>query len=159
MVVIIGLAMTAGSKPSFFAPIGSRQPTIIAMMTVQNSVTETTAAIIMLVLVKMMMRRKLTSASAAPETTATPISLISTRGQSRSSISPSARLRMTVTEVWLPELPALSISIGMNAVSSTAPESSVSKWVMMVEVNVAEIISSISHGRRCATRLQTLVFI
>ena len=59
----------------------------------------------------------------------------------------------------LPELPALSISIGMNAVSSTAPESSVSKWVMMVEVNVAEIISSISHGRRCATRLQTLVFI
>lgn len=28
---------------------------------------------------------------------------------------------MTVTEVWLPELPALSISIGMNAVSSTAP--------------------------------------
>ena len=37
MVVIIGLAMTAGSKPSFFAPIGSRQPTSIAMMTVQNS--------------------------------------------------------------------------------------------------------------------------
>ena len=66
MVVIIGLAITAGSKPSRFAPIGSRQPTIIAMMTVQNSVMETTAAIIVLVLVKMMMRRKLTTASAAP---------------------------------------------------------------------------------------------
>ena len=45
----------------------------------------------------------------------------------------------------------------MNAVSTTAPESSVSKCVMIVEVNVAEIMSSSSQGRRCVTRFHTLV--
>ena len=91
--------MTAGSSPSRLAPIGSRQPTAIAMTTVHSSVTETVSETIVPALVKIIIRRKLTAASARPESTATRSSLKSTRSQSESSTSPSAMLRMTVTEV------------------------------------------------------------
>ena len=155
MVVIIGLAMTAGSRPRRLAPIGSRQPTDEAITMASISVTETIRLMTTVVPEKIIMRRKLTAASAAPHTTPTRASFHRTRSQSPSSTSPSAMLRMMVTEVWLPELPAEPVSIGMNAVSTTAPASTDSKLVMIVEDSVAEIIMIISHGRRCATRCMT----
>ena len=48
IVVINGLAMTAGSIPIFLAIIGSVEPTIFATMTAKNKVTLTTRATHML---------------------------------------------------------------------------------------------------------------
>ena len=44
-VVIKGLAITAGSKPSRFAAMGSRHPIDFASATTKRSVSEMTAAI------------------------------------------------------------------------------------------------------------------
>ena len=69
--------------------------------------------------------------------------------------------RIIVTEACEPALPPVSISIGMEAVRIMPKTGifSVSSFAeIIIPVNVAEIISSISHGRRWATRLQTLVF-
>ena len=46
MVVMNGDAMTAGSKPSFFANKGSVHPTNLAIMMVNTNEIDTTAAII-----------------------------------------------------------------------------------------------------------------
>ena len=45
IVEIKGLAMTAGSRPIFLAPIGSSAPTILERMTVTTNVRQTAAAI------------------------------------------------------------------------------------------------------------------
>ena len=63
---------------------------------------------------------------------------------------------MMVTEACEPELPPVSISIGMKAVSTTCAASASSKPVMIMPVKVAEIISSISQGMRCLNRSQAL---
>lgn len=44
MVVMKGLAITAGSKPIFFARIGNVQPIILAIRTVITNVEQTTKA-------------------------------------------------------------------------------------------------------------------
>ena len=61
---------------------------------------------------------------------------------------------MIVTEACEPELPPVSISIGIKAVSTTCAASAFSKFVMIRPVKVAEIISSASQGMRCLNRSQ-----
>ena len=80
------------------------------------------------------------------------ISFHTTRGRSENSISPSDSERMTVTEDCEPELPPVSMSMGMKAVSATCAASALSKCVMIRPVNVAETISSMSQGMRCLKR-------
>ena len=54
-----------------------------------------------------------------PHKKATRISFQSTLGRSPNSISFKDRPRITETEAWLPEFPAVPISMGMKAVSTT----------------------------------------
>ena len=159
--VMNGLAMTAGSKPSFLATIGSVQPTTFATSTVTAIVAHTTKAVraVMSVLPsrsrsKTMIFAKHSAASATPHSTAVWISFHTTLGRSRSSSSPRDRARITVTDAWEPELPPVSISMGMKAVSTTWAASLLSKPVIIMPVNVADTISSISHGMRCLNRSQ-----
>ena len=55
---------------------------------------------------------------------------------------------MTVTEDWLPQLPPVSMSMGIKAVSTTCAARAFSKWVMMAPVKVADSISSSSQKMR-----------
>ena len=56
---------------------------------------------------------KLQAASVTPQVTATRTSFQMTLKMSENSISPSERPRMTVTLAWEPQLPPVSISMGM----------------------------------------------
>ena len=161
MVVMKGLAITAGSKPTRFAAIGSVQPTSFAMSTVTDMVAHTTAAVSVLMSVLPIIMRSTSMIftkqrvdSATPQSTAVLISFQITFGASENSSSPRLSARMIVTEAWEPELPPVSISIGMKAVSTTCAARALSKPVMMSPVKVAEIISSASHGMRCTNRSQ-----
>ena len=117
MVVISGADMSAGSMCSFLAAIGSRQPSDLAMKSVQMSVSETTAATSASPYWSQM-RRKLTAASTVPHSSATRASFHQTVSTSPRSISPSASPRMTMVEACEPPLPPVPISIGMNETSS-----------------------------------------
>ena len=94
--------------------------------------------------------------SAKPQSTAVLISFHTTPGRSEKSISPRLSARMTVTEDWEPELPPVSISIGMNAVSTTWAARAFSKLVMISPVKVADTIRRASHGILCLKRSQGL---
>ena len=59
---------------------------------------------------------------------------------------------MTVTEDWEPQLPPVSISMGIKAVSTGSKLRASSKEVMIIPVKVAETIKSISQGIRCLNR-------
>ena len=59
---------------------------------------------------------------------------------------------MTVTEDWEPELPPVSISMGMNTVRMGRAPRDASKELMIIPVKVADTISSISQGMRCLNR-------
>lgn len=61
-----------------------------------------------------------------------------------------------MTEVCEPEFPPVSISMGMKEVKITMPASTLSKCEMMDPVNVAEIMSSSSHGTRFFASVHTL---
>ena len=63
---------------------------------------------------------------------------------------------MTVTEDWEPELPPVSMSMGMKAVRATWAARAFSKPVMIMPVKVAETISSSSQGMRCLNRSQVV---
>ena len=91
---------------------------------------------------------KQATARQIPQSTATRISFQTTLKMSRNSISSRLIPRMTVTQACEPELPPVSISIGMNAVRHGRTPSASSKLVMTSPVSVAEIISSISQGIR-----------
>ena len=147
--------MTAGSKPSFFASSGSVPPTSLARNTVTAIDRLTTSATHVvtdsdlrsmwstsMILPKQAMARQM------PQRTATRISFQTTLKMSRNSISSRLMPRMTVTHACEPELPPVSISIGMNAVRHGSTPSASSKLVMTRPVSVAEIISSISQGIR-----------
>ena len=163
MVVIKGLAMTAGSKPTLLASIGRVQPTILAISTVTAMVKQTTKAVRAVISVlpssirsTSMILTKHSAARATPQSTAVWISFHTTRGRSFSSSSPRESARMIVTEACEPELPPVSISMGMKAVSTTWAARALSKPVMIMPVKVAETISSISQGIRCLNRSQAL---
>ena len=107
MVVMKGLAMTAGSKPTRFAAIGSVQPTSFAMSTVTDMVAHTTAAVSVLMSVLPIIMRSTSMIftkqrvdSATPQSTAVLISFQITFGASENSSSPRLSARMIVTEAW-----------------------------------------------------------
>ena len=114
-----GDAMTAGSKPIFLASSGSVQPTTLAANTVTTSVRQMTSATVMvmgfpkIILSTSMSLTKFAAASVAPQMTATRISFQMTRKRSENSISSSEIPRMTVTLACEPQLPPVSISIGI----------------------------------------------
>ena len=156
--MIKGLAITAGSKPIFFAASGSVQPTILAISTVIAIVRHTTSATASVIgfpsssRSTSMILPKHSSDSAVPQSAAVSISFHTTRGRSAKSSSPRLSARMIVTEACEPELPPVSISIGIKAVSTTWAASALSKPVMIMPVNVADTISSASHGMRWRKR-------
>ena len=163
MVVMNGDAMTAGSRPSFCAAIGRVQPTSFASTMVMISVRQTTSATSGEIetlpkssLSTSIIFAKAAAAMAQPQSTATRISFQMTSITSRNSISPSEMPRITVTEAWLPELPPVSISMGMNEVSTTCAASAFSKLVMIMPVKVAETMSRSSQGMRCFQISKTL---
>ena len=55
---------------------------------------------------------------------------------------------MMVTEDWEPQLPPVSISMGMKAVRAGSNARALSKEEMIMPVKVADTISSISQGIR-----------
>ena len=126
MVVINGLAMTAGSKPIFLASRGKVQPMSFAITTVTHIVRLTTKATTT-VTDSFPNRRPSTSIifakqaaeRAMPHMKAVASSLRITLPMSLNSTSPRERARMTVTEDWEPEFPPVSMSIGIKAVSTT----------------------------------------
>ena len=127
--------------------------------TVSAMVTQTTAAIsgVTSVLPRRslsisMIFIKQTAASAAPQRTAVCISFHTAFGRSENSSSPREMARIIVTEACEPELPPVSISIGMNEVSTTCAASALSKPFIIMPVNVAETIRSMSHGIRSLLR-------
>ena len=130
IVVMNGLAMTAGSKPSRFASIGSVQPMTFATSTVAAIVRQTVTATITLISLLFISRRSISmilpkqaAASTAPHITAVRISFQSTLNRSANCSYPSDIARITVTEDWEPEFPPVSISIGMNEVRMTCAAS------------------------------------
>ena len=116
MVVMKGLAITAGSRPMRLAPKGRRQPASFASKTVMARVTQTTKATATDAPSKRIAFPKPKIPNVTPHRTATRSSFHRTESTSRSSTSPRERARMTATEAWLPALPAVPISIGINEV-------------------------------------------
>ena len=101
------------------ASIGSVQPTSLAMTTVKNIAMQMVAAT-GTVMSGLMNRRsktisfaKFASDSAAPHSIDTRNSFHMTWKTSFSSRSLMDRPRMMVTDAWLPELPPVSIIMGM----------------------------------------------
>ena len=152
---MIGEAITAGSKPSFLASSGSVEPTILARQTVTAIVAQTTKATRYVTLSLFnsnisttMIFAKQAIARHTPQRTDTRISFQTTRPRSRNSISFRLMPRMMDTQACEPELPPVSISMGMNAVRHGRAASEFSNLVMTMPVSVAETISSSSHGIR-----------
>ena len=152
MVVIKGLAITAGSKPIFLASIGKEQPITFATITVKSNAMQTTAAtrIVMSALSRSLsissILTKVATARVSPQRTETLISFQITHTISLNSISPSDIPRITVTDAWLPELPPVPMSMGIKEVSTTCAARALSNPVIIIPVNVAETISRRSHG-------------
>ena len=101
---------------------------------------------------------KQATASTRPQQTEVRISFQMTLGRSRNSSSPRDRARMMVTEDWEPELPPVSMSMGIKAVRATWAARAFSKLVMMMPVKVADTISSSSQGILCLNRSRTVAW-
>ena len=120
MVVMKGLAITAGSRPTFSASSGSEQPTHLAKITTNITVRHTTRHTGSVTSLLPSSSRstsciltKLAAASAAPHRNATRISFHSTASTSEKSTSPRLRARITATDAWVPELPPVPDSMGI----------------------------------------------
>ena len=85
-------------------------------------------------------------ASVMPQRTAVWISFQMTETRSENSNSPRERERITVTDAWEPELPPVSINIGIKEVKTTCAANAFSKREMIIPVNVAETMRSSSQG-------------
>ena len=99
-----------------------------------------------------MILAKHSAASTTPHSIAVRTSFQMTFSRSLNSSSPRDSARITVTEDWDPELPPVSISIGIKAVRQTMAASFSSKLVRIRPVKVAETISRDSHGILCLNR-------
>ena len=155
MVLMSGLAITAGSMPIFSASMGSVQPTHLANMTTKTIVTLTVSATSTVTSGFESSRRstssiftKLTAARQTPLSTATRSSFQMTPTMSPGSVSPMDRLRMTAVELCEPELPPVPMSMGMKPVRTANFASASSKWVIIMLVKVAESMRNISQGTR-----------
>ena len=111
---INGLAIIAGSTPSFSATIGKSAPTVFAITTTNIIVSPTIRETCNATLSKKKHFRKATIPKAKPHISHTVISLSTTFAQSLGSISWVAIARMTKVDAWLPAFPPESVSIGTN---------------------------------------------
>ena len=141
--------MTAGSKPRRLASIGRVQPMSLAMTMVKKMVSATTDATVASFRSSSITLPKTTTPRVRAHRTDTRSSFQITRSQSANSTSPRDIARIMVTDACPPELPPVSISIGMNRVRAALAARASSKKPRMVPVKVAEIISSSSQGMRC----------
>ena len=155
MVLMKGLAITAGSRWIFSASRGSRQPTVLAQITVKIMVRQMTMATgtVSPGVWKTCMSRarsltKLQAARVTPQITATRISFQTTSKRSVNSTSPRDRPRMTATEAWVPLLPPVPVSMGMKAVSTVQAARELSYPVRTMLVRVAESMRMSSQGTR-----------
>ena len=98
MVVIKGLAITAGSKPIFFANIGREDPTVFAIITVINNVLLTISDILNPTLSNNISLEKLTIARVKPLSIATLDSFQRTLKISLNSSSCNDSPRIMVTD-------------------------------------------------------------
>ena len=97
IVVISGLAMTAGSKPSLWARSGKKQPMAFAKRTTRISVEQTIRAICRPTRSNSMSFRKLHTESVTPQSAATRISFQRALSASSNSISLKEIPRMMET--------------------------------------------------------------
>ena len=160
-----GEAITAGSKPSFLASRGRLQPTIFAMTTVTPRARQITRSTLRLMLVLPISSRSTSStlpkhraASVRPQSSAVRTSFHRTVSRSENSSSSRLRERMMVTEDWEPQLPPVSISMGIKAGRAGSSARALSKEEMIMPVKVADTISSISQGIRCLYRSKGVLF-
>ena len=93
-----GDAITAGSKPSRLASMGSRQPTSLAMTMVAKMVRATTKAIKMLFWSMIITLKKTTIPRVAAHSIPTRASFQTTWNTSENSMSPRDMARITVTD-------------------------------------------------------------
>ena len=105
--------MTAGSKPSRSATRGRTAPMHLAKSTTNTMVMHTTSATGTVIRSSSISLMKLMPARVRPHRTATRISFQITRKKSRNSISFRDSPRMMETLACDPELPPVSISIGI----------------------------------------------
>ena len=126
IVVINGLAITAGSNPNFLANIGREQPTILAIDTVNTNVKHTTNATLVVTLSININLTKLAAAKVIPIINETLNSFHITFNKSVNSISLRDKLRIIVTLACPQALPPVSISIGINDVNITIDANAVS---------------------------------
>ena len=147
-VVMSGAAMSAGSRPSFFAATGKSPPVTLAQATVHMSASDTTAASRASPYLSMMTPVS-TSASAVPTTSDTRSSFHSIASVSEKCSSSTARPRIMSVELCEPQLPPVSIIIGMNATSSGTAANAASYLEIMAPVMPADTISTSSHTMRC----------
>ena len=139
--------MIAGSQCSFFAKSGRSPPISLEMMIVAMSDSDTTTASVTL-LYMIQIRRPFARESAAPTIREMRNSLNSTRNTSLSLISSSASPRMISVELWEPQFPPVSISIGMKETRRGTTANASSYRVITMPVNVEEIISTSSQTIR-----------
>ena len=119
IVVTNGLDITAGSSLSFFAITGSIHPTSFAQTIVMSSVRQTARAIGTVLPSINTNFKKLQTDNVMPHNKDTRNSFHKMIGRSRKETSPKEIPRITVTDAWLPALPAVFISIGINAAKAT----------------------------------------
>ena len=86
------------------------------------------------------------AASVRPHSKATLASFHTTRSRSEKAISSRDSPRIMVTLACPPAFPPVSINMGMYAVRTTQALNALSKEVMILPVNAAEIIKSRSQG-------------
>ena len=84
-------------------------------------------------------------------------SLPTTFKKSEGETSPRARPRTIRVLIWLPQLPAVSISMGMKETSRGRLTKAASYRVVTMPVKVADSIRISSQGIRCLAWVQTLV--
>jgi len=116
MVVIRGAAMIAGSNLILFAARGKRQPTVFAINTVASKLTEIVRHKSKSLPFIIYTRIKFTVPNARPHKKATRSSSHKTVKVFLKRISPRAIPRITRAEDWQPELPPVSISMGIKAI-------------------------------------------
>ena len=102
-----------------------------------------------------MMTPDSTAASARPTSSATRSSFQSMLSASAKCSSSTARPRMMSVELWEPQLPPVSIIIGMNDTSSGTAANAASYFEIIAPVMLAEIISTSSQMTRCLACFQT----
>ena len=145
IVVIIGDDTSAGARGTAFARIGIQQPINLARITTAKRVTATTAPTIICPETNHI-QKKLNTARAVPTIRDMENSFQITLKMSLILISSSASPRIIVTEACEPQLPPVSISIGINDTITGRAEIASSNPEMILPVIVDVNISKISHG-------------